>query len=935
VTAANLTFAVSGTITKPRVRITGTLAKVLKVRVANLQKAGSHWVIPGEVAVPIRNPLASYTGIVTIYDGSKKLAAALKVKVRTKKPSATTIPSGASAPTAQRIGSLSATVQIVKDEVLVLLGDTVADPAALIRTIAKRTGAVIQGAIPDLRIYQLRYSVTTIAQLDAKAAAVRAFTGVSTAWYDPVVAESRLPNDPGWDSWTSTAPTDNNWALKHVNAPAAWDLTTGSKSVTIGVVDRAVDSNPPDIATHLIATGKAPQYDGDDHGTMVAGTACAVGDNGIGVTGLMWDCRIRSFAIGGAKTATISTVAEAMNRAVDAGVDIVNASVEVPLGGLGVDEANAFLAAPIKRALTLNKDILWVFAAGNDHTNVANVSPASLVEQFPLNTMAVAATTPDDIPAGFSNYGDLISVGAPGVGIYSTLGSKCTFFGGCVARYGSADGTSLAAPIVSGIAGLVKAAHPGYKASMIKSCIVLWGSRRMPGNPYGLIDAHDSVVCEPPAVPLSVEKVTLADARVGATYTALVTATGGTRPFRWSASSLPAGLSINAATGEISGTPTGPAGDASITATVSDAVGTTASKDFWLRVESDQLTARSVDAAWRNSCAITKLNRVVCWGNNEAGQVGDGSASDASAPRRVGSLEDAVSVVASDNHACALLANGEVWCWGAYWYGQLGNGVQGGSSAAFTGTPVLVSTLPSASAITAGNDGHTCAVAKVGGGVWCWGFNVTMQLGDPDFTASDSPTPRQVPGLSGVIAVDAGENQTCAIRSDHSVVCWGGSFAGEPVEVPELAGSKAISVGGFSHICVITDLDQAKCVGGNWLGDELGGGPGVVPEPGLTGVAAIATGGDHACALMEGSGQIKCWGRNSYGQLGDGTTETKPELSTVSGLSGAKSISAGSGHTCAIGATDLLMCWGDNSAGQLGVGDTGEHLVPTVVVGSN
>ena len=296
------------------------------------------------------------------------------------------------------------------------------------------------------------------------------------------------------------------------------------------------------------------------------------------------------------------------------------------------------------------------------------------------------------------------------------------------------------------------------------------------------------------------------------------------------------------------------------------------------------------------------------------------------------------SVAGGVNHTCARRASGALFCWGDDSSGELGDGKPNFRQT----TPVPVTSIANASSVATGAF-HTCVVTP-GGGVSCWGLNSFGQIGSAVPLDGLQTTPVAVPGLSGVTAVSAGSEHTCALLSNGTVSCWGANSFGQlgdgtttnrstPQVIPGLTGVTALGSGsGYHHTCVVRTGGNLRCWGSNADG-ELGTGTASPQQTtpvnvvGVTGATAVATGGgagrEHTCAILAG-GAVSCWGSNVFGELGIGSVSTGPRANPtpVPGLTGATAIACGEAHSCTLLGNGTMRCWGDNADAQLGNGDT-------------
>lgn len=311
-----------------------------------------------------------------------------------------------------------------------------------------------------------------------------------------------VPDDPSYGS---------QWGLEKIDAPEAWNITTGSKDVIVAILDTGVDYDHPDLYENIwINENEIPGNMIDDdmngyiddiygwdfqenhndpndmhsHGSHCAGIIGAVGNNSIGVTGVNWNVKIMSL-----KVATDSggfnsyAVASGLNYAINNGALISSNSYNSP--------PSSTLKYALEKSLEANH--IFVAAAGNYATDGC-IYPASTPQS---NIVAVAASTSSDTKASFSNYNnESVDLAAPGVGIYSTSKN-----GG----YTSKSGTSMATPYVAGLLALIKSIRPDLNHTELID-ILFQGTDYLPAFEgksvtEGRINANNSIMLAIPNTP--------------------------------------------------------------------------------------------------------------------------------------------------------------------------------------------------------------------------------------------------------------------------------------------------------------------------------------------------------------------------------------------------------------------------------------------------
>ncbi len=286
---------------------------------------------------------------------------------------------------------------------------------------------------------------------------------------------------------------------------------------------------------------------------------------------------------------------------------------------------------------------------------------------------------------------------------------------------------------------------------------------------------------------------------------------------------------------------------------------------------------KSVSVGASHRCAIRSTGLLYCWGSDTYGQVGNGSLGSPSSPVRIGGATDWKTVSAGEKHTCGIRGSGLLACWGSDENGQLGNGEP---ASGYASVPIRVGTAVGWKAVTTGG-AHACAIWG-NNTLYCWGSDAAGQVGNGGSAASTPVTSPTRISAASWLAVNAGGNHSCAIRSDGLLGCWGSDSNGQ--------------------------------LGNGDLGDRTA----PVRTTNVTDWKRLSTGTNHTCAYR-GTGTLYCWGKNDARQsVETSSSESFQTPQRYVGIYDWRTIAAGDRHTCAIRATGRIYCWGDQKAPSTG-----------------
>jgi len=393
-------------------------------------------------------------------------------------------------------------------------------------------------------------------------------TDSSIAYAEPnyIISLDAIPNDPNFAMQYGL----NNSNDADIDAPEAWDVTTGDSNIIIAVIDSGVDYTHPDLRSQMwrnpgevagngrdddgngfvddiygwdFNTNDSDPMDEHNHGTHVSGIIGAQTNNSAGVAGVNWNVQIMALKFMNSQgQGTTSAAIRALDYAVANGARISNNS----WGGGAFSQA---LFDAIQSANRQNH--LFTAAAGNGDSagvGINNDNTPHYPSSYNLpNIISVAATNQTDQLTGFSNFGvRSVDLAAPGSQIMSTIRNGA---------YRSFSGTSMASPYVAGVAGLVLAQNPNLSIAELKAAILdnvdpvsALASRVLTGGRLNAFNAVTSVSSSAPTTPVTPVTITQSSSTLSVTDSIQLSATGGNGVYTWS-SSQPTIASINRSTG--------------------------------------------------------------------------------------------------------------------------------------------------------------------------------------------------------------------------------------------------------------------------------------------------------------------------------------------------------------------------------------------------
>lgn len=357
-----------------------------------------------------------------------------------------------------------------------------------------------------------------------------------------------------------------------------------------------------------------------------------------------------------------------------------------------------------------------------------------------------------------------------------------------------------------------------------------------------------------------------------------------------------------------------------------------------------------VAAGWDNGAAINENGTLWGWGCNYSGQLGNGTGGDHSeehqydshVPVQIGAGSNWADVSLGDHYAVAVKNDGTMWAWGD---GYIGDG-----STTTRKSPVRIGEGSSFSIVETSFSFYTLALTN-DNSLWAWGLNTYGQFGNG--TAGEGVTsrvPMEIGSSTDWAMLSAGKKHVVAIRNDGTLWAWGGNWYGQlgdgtggdrtsdhdshiPKRIGMEANWKIVSANGEFSLGIKTD-GTLWAWGINQYG-QLGDGTyetrnAPVRIGNATDWASVSAGWYHAAAIKN-DGTLWAWGANKHGQLGDGTVIDKTLPVRIGSETDWHSLSSGKDFTLALKEDGTIRAWGYNNFGQVGDGTTVDKLVPTFI----
>ena len=825
--------------------------------------------------------------------------------------------------------ALLAQMAMVADHVMLKPASGADEPALLAAVSA--AGATIRSRKPAARLYLV--AIPAPLDPDGLPQAIDTFSSLpgTVAYAEPdfVVHATLAPNDPSFGllhGLHNTGQTGGT-ADADIDAPEAWDIATGSRSIRVGVIDTGIDYTHPDLAANIWTNpGEIPgnfidddgngyvddvhgwdfvnndsdPMDDNGHGTHCAGTIGAVGGNALGVVGVNWKVSLVPLKFLSAPgSGFTSDAVEAVSYATAMGFELTSNS----WGGGNYTQA---LSEAIAAGGTAGH--LFIAGAGNNGTNT-EFNPHYPASYDLDNIVSVAATDNADQLAVFSNYGATVDLAAPGLNIYSTV-----LNGG----YQSMSGTSMATPHVAGTAALVLSHASGPLSAAQLKDLLLSSVDPLPSlasvtvsggrlNARSALLALDKLLVSGPAGFSPTGPAGGPFSPLSATWTL---SNFSKNAITWSATSTQTWLSFSPAGGQLA-----PGAATTLTVTLAPSA------------------VALPEGTYANTLSITNLTN------------GRGSATRPvlltvlqPAPPTIAVPPSGLTIAPMENAVLKVEAAG----FGSLSY-QWYRGAVGDTSvpvAGATGTLFVTPPLTQGASFwvrvsnQAGSVGSGATVGVESSSelnLRGMGMNYGGQLGDS--TTTDHLVPTQA--VFAVAQVSAGF-QTSFIKADGTLWTVGnngngqlgdGSFTNRSVPVQVATQVAHVAMG--SYHCVFVKTDGTLWAMGKNAAGQLGDGTTTdraTPVQLATGVVQAAAGFENTL-FLKADGTLWGVGGNSEGQLGDGTTTRRPSpVQVASGVAAVRS--GGNYHTLFLKTDGTLWTMGRNWYGQLGDGTQTRQPVP-------